>query len=130
VDALFLLLRVVLALAAVLGIIWYIKRRLGGSGQTGPLLTVVTRRAVGQKASVAVVDFDGRRLLLGVTDSAVNVLIDGPMPKGDADFSKALERASDGDNKPADGEEPLAGSIFSKNTWKQFAVAVNNGGNK
>lgn len=132
-DALFLTLRVVLALAAVFGLIWWLKRRVGSAvGQANAVLTVVTRRPLGQKSSVAVVDFNGRRLLLGVSETAVNVLSEAPAPA--ADFKQALERASDdSEDNTGDGgsatpaAEPLAGSIFAQSTWKQFMVVLTGG---
>ena len=129
-DAFFLALRVLLSLAAVLGAIWWLKRRLGGNAsQAAAALTIVTRRTLGQKASVAVVDFNGRRLLLGVTDAAVNVLSEAAVPEPAADFGQALEKASEGSpGLPATTGDPLAGSVFAKATWKQFASAVSNGG--
>jgi flagellar protein FliO/FliZ len=132
VDAFFLTLRALLALAAVFGLIWWLKRRVGaGLGQAGAVLTVVTRRPLGPKSSVAVVDFNGRRLLLGVSETAVNVLSEAQAPA--PDFSQALEKASDDSDQSDDGSaapatEPLAGSIFAKNTWRQFFVALNGGG--
>ena len=76
-EPVFLALRVVLSLAVVLGLLWIVQRRLGRKSRknnTGDLVTVVTRRGISQKASVVVVDVDGMRYLLGVTEQSVNVL--------------------------------------------------------
>ena len=43
-------------------------------------MTVVGRQGVGSKASVVVVDVDGTRFVLGVTEHAVNVLQSGDRP--------------------------------------------------
>ncbi|MCB5283788.1 MULTISPECIES: flagellar biosynthetic protein FliO [unclassified Arthrobacter] len=82
-DSLILGLRVVVALGAVLGLMWLLQRRLGkgnGRRRADSALTVVSRQSLGQKASVVVVDAAGRRFMLGVTEHAVNVLHSGDIP--------------------------------------------------
>ncbi|MGO4228740.1 flagellar biosynthetic protein FliO [Arthrobacter sp. YAF34] len=116
-DALILGLRVVVALGAVLGLMWLLQRRLGkgtGRRRADRALTVVSRQSLGQKASVVVVDAGGQRFLLGVTDHAVNVLHTGDIPpepeeapapgisRGFGDFARMLAEA-----------KPLAGNHFS-----------------
>jgi len=69
--------RVVLSLGVVLALLWYLQRRLsrGSLGKTATnAVTVVGRQNIGQKASVVVVDVEGIRLVLGVTEQAVTVL--------------------------------------------------------
>ena len=64
-DALILGLRVLVALGAVLGLMWFLQRRLGkgtGRRRADRALTVVSRQSVGQKASVVVVDAAGPAL--------------------------------------------------------------------
>lgn len=76
-DTVFLALRVIVSLAVVLGVLWYIQKKLSkrGVGRTaGKAVTLIGRQAVGPKASVAVVEIDGRRLVLGVTEHSVTVL--------------------------------------------------------
>jgi len=116
-DALILGLRVVVALGAVLGLMWFLQRRLGkgtGRRRADRALTIVSRQSLGQKASVVVVDAAGQRFLLGVTEHAVNVLHTGDIPpepeevpvpgtsRGLGDFARILADAS-----------PLAGHHFS-----------------
>ena len=116
-DALILGLRVVVALGAVLGLMWLLQRRLGkgtGRRRADRALTIVSRQSLGQKASVVVVDAAGQRFLLGVTEHAVNVLHTGDIPpepeeipvpgtsRGFGDFARILAEAN-----------PLAGSHFS-----------------
>jgi flagellar biosynthetic protein FliO len=116
-DALILGLRVVVALGAVLGLMWFLQRRLGqgaGRRRADRALTIVSRQSLGQKASVVVVDAAGQRFLLGVTEHAVNVLHTGDIPpepeevpvpgisRGLGDFARILAEAS-----------PLAGNHFS-----------------
>lgn len=98
-DALILGLRVFVALGAVLGLMWYLQRRLGkgtGRRRADRALTVVSRQSVGQKASVVVVDAAGQRFLLGVTEHAVNVLHTGDIP-ADAEEAAAPEPHRGGD---------------------------------
>ncbi|MET0303245.1 MAG: flagellar biosynthetic protein FliO [Microbacteriaceae bacterium] len=76
-DTIFLILRVTVALAAVLGLIWVIQRRLmrgRAMGRHSATVAVVGRQSLGQKASVAVVDVEGARLVLGVTERGITVL--------------------------------------------------------
>ena len=79
-----LALRVLLSLAVVLGLLWFLHRRLsrGTRARGGSAVTVVSRQGIGQKASVVIVDADGKRFMLGVTEHAVNVLhtSDAPVP--------------------------------------------------
>ncbi|QTE29882.1 FliO/MopB family protein [Pengzhenrongella sicca] len=77
-DSLVLGLRVALSLAAVLGLIWYLGRRVAGTSgarkQRSMPLTVIGRQSLGKGASVALVEVAGRVLLLGVGDQGVRVL--------------------------------------------------------
>jgi flagellar biosynthetic protein FliP len=78
-----LVLRVALALGTVLGVLWWLGRRLargGGARRRTAALTVVARHGLGQKASIAVVDADGRRLLLGVSEHGVTLLAELESP--------------------------------------------------
>lgn len=143
-DTLFLFLRVALSLAAVLGVIWFIQRRVsrgGGRLRAQKAITVVGRHAVGSKASVAVIEIDGIRFVLGVTDHTVNVLHTAERvaveSTSDA-FSRVLAEA----DAPLSAEPvvaasrpelasalvapqgPLAGSILSANTWKRAFASL------
>ena len=117
-DALILGLRVLVALGAVLGLMWFLQRRLGqgaGRRRADRALTIVSRQSLGQKASVVVVDAAGQRFLLGVTEHAVNVLHTGDVPpepeevpvpgisRGLGDFARILAESS-----------PLAGNHFGR----------------
>ena len=76
-DTVFLALRVIVSLAVVLGVLWYLQKKLSKRGigrAAGKAVTLIGRQALGPKASVAVVEIDGRRLVLGVTEHAVTVL--------------------------------------------------------
>lgn len=75
-------LRVVLSLAVVLGLVWWLSRRNAGTRVKAPTMSVVGRQSLGRHAGVAVVEVEGRRLLLGVTDQRVALLteLDVPLP--------------------------------------------------
>lgn len=77
-DSFVLALRVLVSLGAVLGLIWVLQRRLKRRGSlvraAAPAISVLSRQGVGHKASVVLLDADGQRLLLGVTEHGVSVL--------------------------------------------------------
>lgn len=108
-DTVFLALRVLVSLGAVLGVIWFATRWITG-GKRSPIgraakakqLTVVAKQGLGAKASVAIVEAGGRRLLLGVTEHSVTVLDRLELPAEPAvpttpirlpSFERALEEA-------------------------------------
>jgi flagellar protein FliO/FliZ len=149
VDTLVIALRVALSLAVVVGLLWFMQRRITRSqrvSKNAQLITVVGRQGVGQKASVVVVDIDGQRFVLGVTEQNVNVLQSTEAPtdvagqaQASADvFARSLETATDdlgaAADAPADASAPVAafgaapralgGSILSPSTWKQTAAAL------
>jgi flagellar protein FliO/FliZ len=114
-DSLILGLRVLVALGAVLGLIWVLQRRLlngkaKGRRRANTTLTVVSRQTVGQKASVVVVDAGDKRFLLGVTEHAISVLHssdvpvelpeNSPTPESFADIFRDAGGASLADNGP------------------------------
>ncbi|GAA2448650.1 FliO/MopB family protein [Agromyces soli] len=95
-DAVFLVLRVVVALGVVLAVIWVAHRQLSrrrSGSKKASLVQVVARQSLSPKASVAIVDADGRRLVLGVTEHGVSVLSDRPAPVPDAEFDAVLAAA-------------------------------------
>jgi len=84
VETVFLALRVLLSLAAVLAAIWYVHRRLTKGGRmprAAKTVNVVTKQSISAKASVVVMDVDGQRFLLGVTEQSVTVLNTSETPE-------------------------------------------------
>lgn len=156
-DTLFLGLRVVVSLAAVLGLLWFIQKKVaaktGRGAKQAKHVTVVARQGLSGKASVAVVDVEGIRYVLGVTETQVSVLGSGQAP-ADAKITAiapavaattASAFADVLDQTPAPAVEtvvlsprraaraaaaapvpasPIAGSILSASTWKQAAAAM------
>lgn len=85
-ETIYLALRVLLSLAVVLAAIWYAHRRLTRSGRlprATKAVNVVTKQSIGAKASVVVMDVDGQRFLLGVTEHSVTVLNTSETPSAE-----------------------------------------------
>jgi flagellar biogenesis protein FliO len=88
VDTLVIALRVALSLGVVLVLMWVLHRRMakGPFGKTGTRgrrsasVEVVGRQGIGGKASVVVVDVEGERLVLGVSEHGVSLLTSGQAP--------------------------------------------------
>lgn len=87
-------LRVVVSLAVVVGLLWMLQRRLTrgsrASGVAKPV-RIVTKQAISPKASVVIIEVEGTRLLLGVTEHAVSVLQTSDAP---AALEAAVETSS------------------------------------
>lgn len=97
-DTLVLGLRVLLALACVIGLIWVLARRAGwGKGRrrpAGPAVEVVGRQALGRHAGVAVIAVGNRRLLLGYGEQNVTMLTElAPAPAEPLAAAGADDRA-------------------------------------
>lgn len=95
-DSLILGLRVLLSLGAVFGLMWLAYRRVrnGSPAAKARSLSVVARQTVGPKASVVLLDTDGKRFLLGVTEHGINVLHTGETPAAEPVASLPREAAS------------------------------------
>ena len=83
-DTVGLLLRVACSLGAVLGLVWMVRRgllRSGGGRARAAVgsITVLARQQLTGRASVALVQVGGTGLVLGVTDSSVQVLASSPV---------------------------------------------------
>ena len=95
-ETVVLALRVALSLGVVLALLWVLQKRLakGGlrGGRASAPVTIVARQGIGAKASVVVVDVEGERLVLGVTESSVTVLAAADAP-ADQPAVVALEAA-------------------------------------
>lgn len=157
VETLFIALRVLVVLGVIVTLLWFVQRRVtkGRSSarrRRGNAVTVVGRQGIGPKASVVVVDVDGNRFVLGVTERQVSVLHTADRPQ-DADVTplKPVREAQaatgttdrsgtttsttssttrqDADFLTAQGraslfDEALKGSILSPATWRQASSAV------
>lgn len=156
---LLLALRVALSLACVLGLLWYLNKRLTGGGKGVTLrrrpqaMAVVGRQSLGGKNGLAVVDVDGRRLLLGIGERGVSLLTElEPVTEEAAEAAapateagqKVVERVrldhvaleeslkrlvpptTPAARMPAvpKPRNPLEGSILDAATWRQAVVAV------
>ncbi|MDP4334618.1 flagellar biosynthetic protein FliO [Curtobacterium sp. A7_M15] len=87
-DTAWIVLRVALSLGVVLALMWVLHRRVSksglGAGKTkgrrSASVEVVGRQGIGGKASVVVVDVEGERLVLGVSEHGVSLLTSGQAP--------------------------------------------------
>ncbi|QNE15609.1 flagellar biosynthetic protein FliO [Pseudarthrobacter sp. NBSH8] len=114
-DSLILGLRVLVALGAVLGLMWFLQRRIGaakgrGRRSAGRTLNLVSRQSVGQKASVVVIDAGDRRFLLGVTEHSINVLHTGDIPAEAVESTTAAHQFG-----------PAADGMPEQPAWAGFA---------
>lgn len=161
VETLFIALRVLVVLGVIVALLWFVQRRVTrgrashrGRRRRGDAVTLVGRQGVGPKASVVVVDVDGRRFVLGVTEREVSVLHTGDRPqeaevahlvpvrepeaRTGTDHATGRRRSAtsttptprqDADFLTAHGraslfDEALKGSILSPATWRQASSAV------
>ncbi|HYI33597.1 MAG TPA: flagellar biosynthetic protein FliO, partial [Glaciibacter sp.] len=116
--------------------------------RTAGLVSVVGRQGIGPKASVVVVDVDGSRFVLGVTEQSVTVLhntaqqaaVHPVAPAASDEFALALTDAHSHEAmepplafRPRRGGHPagrgnkLGGSILSPTTWQQTAAVLRQG---
>lgn len=119
-SALVLGLRVVLALAVVLGLLWWLARRTGGGRARAKVTTVsvVGRQGLGRHSGVAVVEVEGRRLLLGVTDQGVSLLTElagtpvaePPAERVEIDPEDLARLVGDLELEDLDGTDPTDGA--------------------
>ncbi len=146
-----LMLRVLLSLAVVLGLLWWLARRTAGSRTRTrqASVTVVGRQSLSRHSGVAVVEVEGRRLLLGVTDQGVSLLTELEQPAVEpaddrAEIDPAELAAMVGLDDPTTDapatpvrpqpaartpavptpRNPLEGSVLAPSTWRQAVVAV------
>jgi flagellar protein FliO/FliZ len=149
-EAVVVALRVALSLGVVFGLLWYIHRRLTRGGKlraAATPITVLGKQGIGAKASVVVVDANGMRFVLGVTEGNVTVLHSAEAPaaafadvlatvpepvEGSAPAAVALaatKAANTADGLVTPGRVPgaLGGSILSPATWRQAAAAIGRG---
>jgi len=139
-SALVLGLRVLLSLAVVLGLLWFAARKMQGTGavrrQRANAMTVVSRQGLGGKAGLALVDVEGRRLLLGVSEHGVSLLTEIEVVAVEVAAEDAVRVEIDPEvlhtlstpaaRKPAvpKPRNPLEGSVLDATTWRQAVVAV------
>ena len=79
-ETLILVARVGLSLAAVLGLLWWLGRRVQGSGalkrRRREGLVVLGRQQLGGKSGVALIEAGGRRLVVGYGEQGVSLIHD------------------------------------------------------
>ncbi|MHA7240839.1 FliO/MopB family protein [Arthrobacter sp. TMS1-12-1] len=83
-DVVVLALRVLLSLGVVLALLFVLHRKvskLNGNRAGAGLVSVVARQGLGPKASLVVVEAEGTRFYLGVTEQSVSVLHSAVAPR-------------------------------------------------
>ncbi len=139
-DVVWLLLRAVVALGAVLGLIWWGARRMTHRrvvrSAFEPHVQVVDRHSLTRTTGVAVLAVGNRRLLVGFGDQQVGLLTElapvvapleptgtdvVPAPRGQPEkVSATSERVSEDGGR----RSPLAGSVLHPQTWKDTLRAL------
>ena len=111
-ESFFLLLRVLVSLAAVFGLLFYLRKRLGArfGAPAAAQLNLVERRNLGPRSSVVLLDVQGRRYLLGVAESSISVLdsFEAPEP-----VSAPAPEIADGSTTVAERSRAFAQSLLN-----------------
>ena len=136
--------RLLVSLAAVLGIMWLLARRMrkGGRSKDTRLIDVLGRQQLSRNASVAVVRVGEQALVIGVTDAQVSVLGETDLGTAQAMVAAAAAtpivaktaRSAPRAPRPAgrhagEAAEPtqrsaLSGSALSPQTWRQTVESL------
>ncbi|MCW4385722.1 flagellar biosynthetic protein FliO [Salinibacterium sp. SYSU T00001] len=138
-ETLMIGLRVLVSLGAVLALLWWLHRRLSSGPRATKVnpVTVVSKQGIAAKASVVVIDVEGSRLVLGVTEQSVSVLQTTEAPAPAEEFAASMDAALASPTpvrapvpiaafNPAQfgQKSPIAGSILSLDTWRQAATTL------
>jgi flagellar protein FliO/FliZ len=104
VETLILAARVGLSLAAVLGLMWWLSRRMQSSThmrrRRREALTVLGRQQLGKQTGVALIEASGRRLVIGYGEHGVTLLHDaGDVPESGEDVDASTPLAVDLDGE-------------------------------
>jgi flagellar protein FliO/FliZ len=135
VDTLFVALRIIVSLAAVVGVLFVLQRRItkgSAASRSTKLVSVVTRQGISQKASVVVLDVEGQRYLLGVTEHSVTVLNSADAPEPEPVPLKAVAPLTSPNqfgtanqfSNVSKFDTMFADSLMSPATWKRAAAAL------
>jgi len=114
-DVVILALRVLVSLAVVFALLFLLHRKvskLNGNRAGATLVSVVARQGLGAKASMVVVDAEGTRFYLGVTEQSVSVLHSSVAPralKAVAELDDVAAPAPARQLMPEAPETPVAG---------------------
>ncbi len=124
-ETLVLTVRVAVSLALVLGLLWFLARRLGGAGSAPRRLpiTVLGRQTLGRRSGVAVVEVAGRTLVLGISDANVQLLTEldiDPFEDSEEPLAEGVEGPRSHRDLQSDTgiSSSLSGSVLAPQTWR------------
>jgi flagellar protein FliO/FliZ len=136
--------RIILSLAAVLGLMWLLARasRKPLTGRAQGALTVLARQQLSRGSSVAVVKVADRALVVGITETQVSLLGEAdlaavnaalepaetvsrtPVTLVDTEGTEGIAATGAVEPAPAARAGAVAGSALSPATWKQAVEAL------
>ena len=121
--------RVVLSLAVVLALLWFIARRVSRTGvvSRGVRLEVLARQNLTRRAGVALVAVEGRRFLLGTGDMGVSLIQELSPEPGSAAGDTTLD---EGGNLPLEHSRSRAQwrQVWAEATSQQDAGGLQHSG--
>lgn len=151
-DGITTTLRVIVSLGVVLGVIWYAHRLINSKKPAKKnAVTILGKQGLAAKASVVVIEAEGVRFVLGVTEHNVSVLHSSePLPQeatgeafaevlainaGNSASSTESKSESEPDSEPTPKHKAVrtgtpalvAGSVLSAETWKRTYAALRQG---
>lgn len=154
-DGITTTLRVIVSLGVVLGVIWYAHRLINNKKPAKKnAVTILGKQGLAAKASVVVIEAEGMRFVLGVTEHNVSVLhASEPLPQGatgeafaevlaiNATVPSESEPEPEPESESESASEPtpkhkaartgtpalVAGSVLSAETWKRTYAALRQG---
>jgi Flagellar biosynthesis protein, FliO. len=116
-ESLLLAVRVVVSLAVVLALLWFIARRFSRAGvvSRGVRVEVLARQNLSRHSGVALVAVEGRRFLLGTGDMGVSLIQElSPEPGSDADLVRWGTDVEDTDT-------PSSAGSHWRRVWEETA---------
>ena len=150
-DTFLLVLKLVIALAVVLGLIWglaRIKKRI--SPTNSATIQVLSKIPVSRKGSLLLVEVGGKKLMIGATDNNISLLSEIDMlpetpetnevrhpvqldsfmlqhsdsPEAIGFNLDLLDKDAIASLKNSQADSALAGSVLSAHTWRQLAATL------
>lgn len=115
-----------LSLAAVLGVLWFLQRRVARTQarrRDSEAITVLGRQEVGPKAQIVVIQTEDARYVLGVTEHGVNVVDRLPLKASDRSEESARPTLSSATSEAASDAEEFDRILAAAALTESSAVA-------